>query len=327
MSRPDVAVVVATYQRAERLARLVRALEAQTFDAGRFEVVIVDNGSTDATAEVLARLVATSSLTLRTLRIDVNDGPVPARNAGWRATTAPWVAFTDDDCVPSPDWLAEGLAVATADTAGTPSTTDRSPIGIVQGRTLPATEPVKVWSATRRVEALSWLFEGCNLFVHRDALDASGGFDDRFWFYGEDTSMGWSVLEAGYRAAFAPDAVVHHDVTRPPFRARLRERAMEGNLVRVARLHPGFRTTACWRPWAYRHEDVLHLAGVTSLAAAAVTRRPALALGALPWLVDRWPPGRVSRAGLVHVGKRWIDDTVGVTAMVRASVRERTVLL
>lgn len=311
---PEVAVVVATYQRADRLPRLVAALEAQTLAPGRFEVVVVDNGSTDDTPEVLAALAASTSLDLASIRIEHNRGPVPARNAGWRSASAPWVAFTDDDCAPEPQWLAAGLEAATADHR----------TGIVQGRTRPATTPVRVWSATRQVDSLSLLFEGCNLFVRRDALERSGGFDDRFFFFGEDTSMGWSILEAGFEARFDPDAVVAHDVTRPGFRARLRERAMEGNLVRVARLHPGFRAEACWRPWAYRREDVLFLAAVASLA-AAVRVRPA-AIGALPWLVARWP-GDLSRAAAVHLAKRWIDDSVGTWAMIRSSVRERTILL
>lgn len=311
---PEVAVVVATYQRADRLPRLVSALEAQTLEPGRFEVVVVDNGSSDGTTDVLAGLAASTSIDLRTMRLPENHGPVPARNAGWRSTTAPWVAFTDDDCTPEPQWLAAGLAAATADAR----------TGIVQGRTLPATTPVRVWSATRQVDQLSLLFEGCNLFVRRDALERSGGFDDRFFFFGEDTSMGWSIVEAGFEARFEPHAVVAHDVTRPGFRARLRERAMEGNLVRVARLHPGFRDQACWRPWAYRREDVLYLAAVLSLA-TAVRVRPA-AIGAVPWLVARWP-GDVSRAAAVHLAKRWVDDSVGTWAMIRSSVRERTLLL
>lgn len=310
----EVTVVVATYQRADRLPALVESLERQTLGTDRFAVVIVDNGTTDDTAATLRALAGTTSLDLRTVRIDINAGPVPARNAGWRSTDTEWVAFTDDDCLPEPAWLEQGLAVGRGD----------GRLGLVQGCTRPAVEPVQVWSATRRVEEPTLLFEGCNLFVRRHALEATGGFDDRFFFYGEDTSMGWSIIETGYRTGFADDAVVRHEVSRPPFRHRLRERSMEANLVRVARFHPGFRAQACWRPWAYRRENVLHALAVLSLIGAVRNRR--LVVGALPWLVARWPDS-VSSAAAVHLAKRWVDDSVGTASMVSASIRERTLLL
>src|SRR5262245_61414849 len=108
----EVSVVVPTYRRAANLPRLVAALEAQTLPADRFEVVLVDNGSDDDTPAVLAELAASTRLHLVPLRIDVNEGPARARNAGWRASSAPLVAFTDDDCVPRPDWLEQVVATA-----------------------------------------------------------------------------------------------------------------------------------------------------------------------------------------------------------------------
>ena len=123
---PDIAVVVPTYRRAELLPRLVGALERQTLPLDRFEVIVVDNGSNDDTASVLADLEARSPLHLRLLEVPENDGPARARNLGWQATRAPLVAFTDDDCVPRPDWLAQLVSTA----AHSPS------LGVLQGATL-----------------------------------------------------------------------------------------------------------------------------------------------------------------------------------------------
>src|SRR3954451_3114007 len=102
--RAQVAVVVPTHNRAALLPRLADALAGQL--GVEFEVVVVDDGSTDATPAELRRLVSEERLRIVPLRLDPNGGPARARNAGWRATSADVVVFTDDDCVPQPGWLA-----------------------------------------------------------------------------------------------------------------------------------------------------------------------------------------------------------------------------
>src|SRR5204863_1447520 len=105
-------------------------LRAQTVGTGRFEVVIVDDASADGTRELLADAAQRGDLALTVLRHDRSRGPAAARNAGWRTARAPLVAFTDDDCRPSPGWLEAGLRAlaATANGGGE---------AIVQGLTEP----------------------------------------------------------------------------------------------------------------------------------------------------------------------------------------------
>src|SRR3954452_12468363 len=104
-SDPALSVVVATRNRADRLPRLVRALEAQE-GAPPFELVVIDDASTDATSTVLAQLAASSSMRIVAHRLVDQRGPAAARNAGWRSARGELVAFTDDDCEPQPGWLA-----------------------------------------------------------------------------------------------------------------------------------------------------------------------------------------------------------------------------
>src|SRR4051812_4685788 len=124
--RPKISVVFATHERASRLAELLDSLRRQTLDPADFEVIAVDDGSGDSTPEVLQAAVGDGALRLRSLRLEPSAGPAAARNAGWRIARAPLVAFTDDDCVADPGWLAAGLAGAA-----------RHPGAVLQGRTEP----------------------------------------------------------------------------------------------------------------------------------------------------------------------------------------------
>lgn len=98
-------VVVPTYNHADRLTTCLDALLRQDFPATDYEVVIVDDGSGDHTAEVVAGY-ARSDTRVRYLR-QPNQGPAAARNLGARHARGALVLFTDDDCVPEPDWIRE----------------------------------------------------------------------------------------------------------------------------------------------------------------------------------------------------------------------------
>jgi GT2 family glycosyltransferase len=311
----EVCVVCSTYRRADRLPRLVAALEAQTFPRHRFEVRIVDNGSHDDTAEVLAGLAARSPLELVPLALDVNDGPAAARNLGWRTTTAPLVAFTDDDCVPEPGWLAAAVAAMGA-----------SPeVGVAQGPVTRGQDvPLGPWTLFREHRGPTPYFEACNVVYRRAALEETGGFPEDVGWYGEDAEAGWRVVDAGWRRAFVEGAVVAHDVEERPFTWHLRNTYLERNLVGLATRHPGFAAEAFWRPWAYQRESAAMSLALIGLAGGLV-RRPLLAL-ALPWLWLRWP--RRGYRSLPLLGpQRAALDVVKVAGHVVGSVRHRTVVL
>src|SRR3954454_16888448 len=154
-SDPAVTVVAAPRTRRERLAALIDSLRAQTLAFDRFEVLVVDDGSTDSTAELLDREQGRPELALRGIRRDHPGGPGAARNEGWRQSKATLTAFIDDDCVATPGWLEAGLTAA------------RSSQGaIVQGRT--EADPIEEatagpFSYTIRVPRLGPHYETCNI--------------------------------------------------------------------------------------------------------------------------------------------------------------------
>lgn len=310
-----VSVVVPTFERAARLPRLVTALEAQTLPRDQFEVILSDDGSTDETPDVAAELAARSALDLHFMKAPRNRGAGAARNAGWRAARARVIAFTDDDCLPSPSWLEAGLAALEASGAG-----------IVQGRTLPdpsATLDASI-NRTARIEEFTKRYETCNIFYRTDVLRAMNGFDESIYFFGEDMDLGWRAKESGVATAFGPEALVYHDVTQMTVRWKLRFSMLHANWATLARRHPDIRKEIfAYRVFAKR----IHVGFIAALAGAAIAPfwLPGLVL-AVPYVWHRRPRA-LTKSGLT--GPLWdtLFDGVVLGALIVGSVRERTLVL
>ena len=316
---PEVGVVVSTYDRPEMLQRLLVALLAQ--DHPSYEVVVVDNGSDERTAEVLARALADSpSGRLRTLRVDVNRGPAVARNLGWRSSSAESIAFTDDDCVPTTSWLRQLTAAAPAGT-------------IVQGRTEPDgdMQAARPWAKSQDIAQFTRLFETCNLLVPRSVLEELGGFEEQFPVAaGEDTDLGWRALALEVPTAFAPDAVVRHVIWDRTFLDHLRERPRWANTALVVKRNPGVRSVLT-AGFLYRPDHAVVLAAVPIAAVSVAGRRPEVLLGGFAGIVALRTARSWRRYGVVggavRASQRLVASSVEVALFARASVRYRTLLL
>jgi glycosyltransferase involved in cell wall biosynthesis len=323
-------VVVPTYNRAHLLGRLFDALAAQE-GVGPFELIVVDNASTDDTPAVLARLAAESPLPVVTLHMPVNAGPSKARNVGWRAGRAEIVAFTDDDCVPQPGWLASLLArFETAD--------------VVQGHTEPDPADGHVigpFGRTVIVRAEHGHYETCNLAYRRDLLERLDGFDEQFHrvvggpvTWGDDADMGWRARKAGARTAFADDALVLHGLRPSSFRRHLREIPRRDGLVLMLRRHPDLRDFYYRKIWFSRtHPAALATAGL----ALGLAHRPR---SRLRWCAAAVSAGMYTRACLstrhwparrrdwvTQLPLAFVADLAEVAVFARASLRYRTLFL
>ena len=309
-----MSVVVATHDRPARLARLLAGLRVQSLGSGRFEVVVVADGCGADTLELLAREQARGGLALRVAEQPVARGPAAARNAGWRRARAPLVAFTDDDCVPAPGWLAAGLAQA-------------GHAAVVQGRTEPdpgERSQVGLLSRTHRVERLGPQFQTCNMFYPRAVLEQLGGFHEEFGLTpgGEDTDLAWRAIAAGHATRFAPEALVYHAVEPLGARASLRVAGRWSATVRVFADHPGARSMLYrglfWNVWHY-----LLWRSVLALLAPRWLRRLLLARH----LAELRKRAREAGAGRWAVPFLLAHDAVECCAVARGALRYRTPVL
>jgi GT2 family glycosyltransferase len=290
---PEISVVIPTHNKAENLAPLLKAVCSQSMDPARFEVVVVDDCSDDGTWETLQRLASDVPVAITLLRTQQNSGgPAAPRNLGWRSASAPVIAFLDDDCLPEPGWLDGALS----------SMADDPRIGVAEGRTLapPGTDLTQLgrWYVWRIVEEPGPWFVGTNIIFRTEALEQVGGFDERMKWWGEDTDLGWKVVEAGWGRGFASEAVAIHDVEQRGWWWFVRFGWRERNLVRCAAEHPQFRREGFWRPWAYRREDAAFVLALLG-SIAAKRWRPAAIL-ALPYLW--WQRPSIRQPGFVKTG-------------------------
>jgi glycosyltransferase involved in cell wall biosynthesis len=310
---PRVSVVVATHDRPEGIARTLAALRAQTLPAAEFEVVVVDDGSGPETAHALAAASTEAGPALRLLRNATAGGPAVARNRGWREAAAPLIAFTDDDCEPVPGWLEAGLAAWAEE-----------PRRFVQGPVRPNPQHADrggPFSHTLTVEALGPWWETANVFYPRAALEHAGGFDEDHYSGpgGEDTDLGWTLIAAGWEPAWAPGALVHHDVTAIGPARKLRMAWRWDETMLVFRRHPELRRELTAKVfWSPNHWWLLR---------AAV----ALALPSRLWWLRWWLAAPyVLRLGTLRpdvVAFLVVHDLVETAACARGGLRYRVPVL
>jgi len=207
----DVSVIVCTRNRSEALARLLEQLEHLVVPGGlRWELIVVDNASTDDTASLLAS--RRTSLPMRVLHERV-PGLSRARNAGIAASRGDLLLFTDDDCLPDAHWLAtiheEFTRAPSLDVLG-------GRVELFDPRDRPTT--TRTSRERREISAAINLdgVIGCNLSVRRSALAAIGPFDVGLGGgtgagAGEDVDFVYRSLCAGLRVEYSPDALVYHN--------------------------------------------------------------------------------------------------------------------
>jgi glycosyltransferase involved in cell wall biosynthesis len=198
---PRISVVVPVYNAERTLGECLRSLLAQDYPAGEFEIVAVDNRSTDRTPEILRQYSGRVRAVRRRKR-----GPAAARNRGIREARGEIVAMTDADCVADPAWLRHLVAPL-----------DDPAVGIAGGRILsvrPCNTIEEFGEEIHDHEKAITLYKPSyvitmNWAARQSLLDEAGLFDEEF-LRCEDVDLAYRVVQRGYGIAYAHGAVVYH---------------------------------------------------------------------------------------------------------------------
>ncbi|MEJ2409320.1 MAG: glycosyltransferase [Novosphingobium sp.] len=204
MSSPLVSVIIPVWNGRDVIGRCLTALRRQSLPREQFEVIVVDNGSTDATVDIARSFEGVEVL------VERRPGSYAARNLGLGRACGRFVAFTDADCRPDPHWLKRALEAAV-----------RYPdAGVLAGH-------IDLFDEGRGTSALFFEYErlfsfpqsfaargNCataNWMSPREIFAELGGFDERLKS-GGDREMALRIRDAGYALAYVPGMVVSHPV-------------------------------------------------------------------------------------------------------------------
>lgn len=270
---PLVSVVVPFRDGAVHLPGLFAALEAQTLPAERFEVVLVDDGSTDEGPE-LAAAWAEAVPARRRIVGGPGAGPASARNVGIAAAQGEWIASTDCDIEPDPRWLEAAL-----------ETLERTGADAVEGAIDVRSGDADGTYVLEQQNDLGGRYMTGNMVYRRSLLARLGGFDERFADqFLEDSDLAFRILDEGSEIPFAPASRVTHPVVS----------RSSADVLRATRRVQWFALVAAKHPTRYRDElrqvvrpltavdlDVLvGLAAVAGLPRSRGLARAALVLAA-----------------------------------------------
>ncbi len=237
-----VSVVIPTCRRPDRLDACLAALVSQRLDRSAYEVIVVDDADHGATRRLVEDRADRPGPAIRYLAVAGRHGPASARNLGWRRASAEVIAFTDDDCLPGPGWLAAGLA---AMEGGAVAATGRVVVPLPESPTDYERDAAGLEGAE---------FVTANLFCRRDTIEAVGGFDERFAVaWREDSDLHFALIGTGGRIVGAPDAVVVHPVRPAPWGVSLRQQRKSLFDALLYKKHPTLyrRRVRSGPPWAY----------------------------------------------------------------------------
>ncbi len=207
-NNPSFSVIIPTYSRTKQLARCLYAVSNLNYSPGAYEVIVVDDGSTLPVGPILEPYYQKLDLTLLS---QSNAGPASARNNGAAHAKGKYLAFTDDDCTPDPNWL---LFIARR--------FEKTPDHAIGGHT----ENIllnNLFSSTSQL-LVDYLYDyffnrgasqrfltSNNLAVPKARFKELGGFDERMTLAaGEDREFCDRWLHHGYDIAYAPEAIVYH---------------------------------------------------------------------------------------------------------------------
>ena len=197
-------VIIPSHKRKPLLSSLLKSLENQKLPKEDFEVIVVATENDEAFE--LENQKWELNISFCFVPADPSRGRSASikRNHGAKKAQAPWIAFIDDDCLASSEWLSSAKRII-----------DTQDVHFIEGQVV-IPEPQQKTFTYKGIQRLSKPggFQTCNMFYKKSDFIELGGFDPNFPYYLEDTDLGWTFQEAGKNYVYVEDAQVSHPV--PP---------------------------------------------------------------------------------------------------------------
>jgi len=200
---PDVSIVIINWNRLDEVLRCIHYLKQQ--QGPRFELVVVDNGSTDGSGDRLSQIGS-----IKLVRLESNVGPAQARNIAIEQATGKYILFLDSDALLSKSGLAKLVAHMDSDPT----------IGIIGCRIINCfTRKPDQWiyaepeTTHGQREFDTYSFSAAGAIARAQTLRDAGPFWDELFIYNEEVDLSIRVLRAGYRIIYSPDVRVYHRVS------------------------------------------------------------------------------------------------------------------
>lgn len=196
-----ISVVLAAYNSDKTISATIEALLAQSWQGDSLEIIVVDDGSTDQTANV------TKNYPIKYLHQE-NKGPAAARNYGWKSARGEIICFTDSDCVPEKEWVSKIIKEYTSDDiAGVGGSYDIVNSDNLLARCVHEEIIQRHMKSPRQVNYLG----GFNVSYRRSVLEEVCGFDESYTeASGEDNELAYKIAKRGYNLIFNKDIKVGH---------------------------------------------------------------------------------------------------------------------
>lgn len=308
----EISVVMATYNRCEMLKNQIHCLLNQSFDKDRYELIIINDGSTDDTEEYLTSLAKQDSRVMYLLQ--QNRGPAAARNLGVFHAQGNIIAFTDDDCLANAQWLENIYRIFQ----------DKSILAI-QGKTISDKKLMNPLTHQVVNEEGDSSMPTCNAAYQKTIFEQAGGFDESFPFQNEDADLSWRVREMG-KIVFSPEVLVVHPPRQDPFFKNAKK--MKHYVSEFMLFHKNpilYQKYRCTNPWELIYWQVMVKAQTYHLLTRIkFFRQPwimvqGIALSLYWWgdLLSKWPTfwraNRKYRKYYAQDSTRFKVDTLNIT--------------
>jgi cellulose synthase/poly-beta-1,6-N-acetylglucosamine synthase-like glycosyltransferase len=270
----DFSIIIPAYQAAAVLPKCLNALHRQSIDRSRYEIIVVDDGSTDNTATVAEQVLNTSSAQdIRATQVirATHGGPAQARNLGTQAAQGRLLLFTDADCEPVSDWIEQISSVFVDPSISGAKGTYRTRQTSLVARFVQQ-EYQERYDRLQRLAPIDFV-DTYSAAYRRDVFIDQGGFDAVGLPTAsvEDQEFSFRLTASGHRLVFVPEAVVYHQHNASLWRYFRRKYYIGFWKITVLRRHPA-------KAWRDSHTPQMIKVQIALLAAALSITLTALLL-------------------------------------------------